>query len=296
MSYVIVQPISLISPAFTATSEQLRRLHSVAQQYLQCDKGFTFADYHPHDGSLTSRQHELCEALMNGGLILCVRGGYGVSDLLPTVPYQDLPLSLLVGYSDISALLSALWTQRQFIGVHGAMPATSSWEWQADSAAMTTLMSLLAGRETTGKIKLHRLDRERLDQQAHTTRRGILFGGCLSVLTNLIATPYLPKSLSGYILFFEDINENVGRVLRNFNQWLQSGMLAGVRAVILGRFEELAGDSQQLYRELVQRLACPVYCTDSFGHSAPLYPLPVGGEAKITGDYLSWNMASRSIS
>ena len=288
--------ISLISPAFTATSTQSAQLLHRARQWLQFDKCFTLADYHAHDGSRTSRQQELGAALMNADILLCVRGGYGVSDLLPDLPYQGLPQSLLVGYSDISALLSALWTQRQFVGVHGAMPATNSWEC-ADSEAMTTLLSLLAGRETVGKIKLQRLDKDGLDKGGDETMlRGTLFGGCLSVLTNLIATPYLPKSLSGYILFFEDVNENVGRVLRNFNQWLQSGMLAGVRAVILGRFEELAGNPQQLYRELVQRLACPLYVTDSFGHSAPLYPLPVGGEAEITGDYLSWNMASLFIS
>ncbi|MDE3269691.1 MAG: LD-carboxypeptidase, partial [Pseudomonadota bacterium] len=241
--------------------------------------------YHQHDGRLASRRQELCDALTQmGQVIICARGGYGVSDLLPFLPYRELSPSLLVGYSDISALLSALWTQRQFIGVHGAMPATNSWEYDK-SEAMTALLTVLAGKDTTGKIKLQRLGE-------HTTIHGTLFGGCLSVLTNLIATPYLPQSLAGYILFFEDINENVGRVLRNFNQWQQSGMLAGVKAIILGRFEKLAGDAQWLYRELLERLACPLYFTDCFGHSAPLYPLPVGGKAEITGDCLTWKLTS----
>lgn len=280
--------ISLISPAFTATStSSAQRLHR-ARQWLQSDKGIALADYRLHDGSRTSRQQELNATLMHADILLCVRGGYGVSDLLPALPYLELPRSLLIGYSDVSALLSALWTQRQFIGVHGAMPATDSWEC-SDSEAMTPLLALLAGKASAGKIKLQRLGKQ---DKSGDTMQGILFGGCLSVLTNLIATPYLPESLAGYILFFEDVNENVGKVLRNFNQWLQSGMLEGVRAIILGRFEELAGDTQQLYRELVQRLACPIYATDSFGHSAPLYPLPVGGKAEITGDYLSWKMVS----
>ena len=219
--------------------------------------------------------------------ILCVRGGYGTSDLLPRIPYESLQRTKrVIGFSDISALHSALWTRCGFVGISAAMPGSAAWG-DIHSAAMRTLLDIMRGTCREGGMAV-----EALDDYGTREIEGTLFGGCFSVLTNLLATPYLPRSLAGYILFFEDINESVWRLLRYLNQWRFSGMLDGVQAIVLGRFEQLDGDLTRLHAEWQARVACPVYTTCDFGHSAPISPLPIGGRGVIRGRSLVWTLAN----
>jgi muramoyltetrapeptide carboxypeptidase len=122
--------------------------------------------------------------------------------------------------------------------------------------------------------------------------QGRLFGGCLSVVTNLIGTPFFPRSLNNHVLFFEDTGENPGRIMRFFNQLQQSNALNGVKAIILGRFRQLGGgfdeNPQQLYREFQERSGLPIFSSESFGHFNPNFPLLVGSEATLTRDTLTW--------
>ena len=219
--------------------------------------------------------------------ILCVRGGYGTSDMLPHIPYQRLSRTKrVIGFSDISALHSALWTRCGFVGISAAMPCSDAWG-EMHSEAMQTLLGIMQGTCSEGEMAVTALEDCGTEEII-----GTLFGGCFSVLTNLLATPYLPRSLAGYILFFEDINESVGRLLRYLNQWCFSGMMAGVQAIVLGRFERLQGNPAQLHREWQKRVACPVYTTADFGHSYPIAPLPVGGRVIIRRGSLVWSLAN----
>ena len=273
--------IKLIAPAFSASAASL---HAAVAWLRACN--FSVSDIPTGDGSVAARGKELRESLLDKQwqILLSVRGGYGVSDILPLLPYKRLSRqTLVVGFSDISALLSALWTQNKIIGLHGAMPATNSWV-NNKTQEMKTLVGLMSGDICEGNISLQPLVEEK------RVLTGKLFGGCFSVLTNLIATPYFPASLAGHILFFEDVNESVWKLLRYLNNWLYSGRLTDVQAIILGRFEGLQGEVSHLHQEFAQRVSCPVYLTYCFGHSAPLYPLPVGADATISGESLFWQI------
>lgn len=100
----------------------------------------------------------------------------------------------------------------------------------------------------------------------------------------------MPAALDGYIVFLEAVGENTYRIMRYLNQWQQSGMLDGVRAIVLGRFDKLGGNQANLYKRFAARVSCPVYTTSSFGHRHPLYPIPVGGHGKIADGKLIWQL------
>jgi len=108
--------------------------------------------------------------------------------------------------------------------------------------------------------------------------RGALLGRCLSVLTNLIGTPYLPKSLKGSILLFEGTNKNAPRVLRFWNQCLVSRMFARVSAIISGKFHRMEGelDEKWLFQRLLKRVQCPVFFSEDFGYDDSYYPIAIG--------------------
>ena len=274
----------MVAPAFAVPEVEL---HDRVQQLRAC--GIDVSAAPPVFADAEAKGEHLIGALRDDDTadILCVRGGYGTSDLLPHIPYQCLSRAKrVIGFSDISALHSALWTRCGFVGINAAMPGSAAWG-DVASKAMCTLLGIMQGTCSKGELAVAALGN-------HSTKasEGTLFGGCFSVLTNLLATPYLPRSLAGYILFFEDVNESVWRLLRYLNQWRFSGMLENVQAIVLGRFERLEGDLTRLHAEWQARVACPVYTTDDFGHSAPLSPLPIGGRGVISGGKLVWNLTN----
>ena len=125
-----------------------------------------------------------------------------------------------------------------------------------------------------------------------TVVQGTLIGGCLSVLSALIGTPYFPKSLQGHILFLEDTHETAERILRFWNQWLDCDLVADLAAVVLGRFTDLSGehDEEWLVTRLAERCTVPLFRSPDFGHISPNHPLVIGAGARISGRVLEWRL------
>ncbi len=254
-------------------------------------------DYQPYDRGAGERLGERGVAArlsqLNAGLgrahydyLLCVRGGYGASDLLSLIDWPALAgmnPRPLIGFSDVSALQSAFYTRLQWPGLHAPMPGSPLWTNGPDVDQLTGYLQ--KGRPWRGAISVIPLTAK--TQEVHN---GLLFGGCLSVLTNLIGTAYLPASFAGHILFFEDTAESASRVLRCWRQWLDCGLLEGVVAVVLGRFSKIGADRSEdwLRDEMVQRAPCSVFASPDFGHVSPNMPLCLGSRAKIRANSLTW--------
>ena len=241
--------------------------------------------------TLKNRAEELRWALKEdkSDIILCARGGYGASDLLELIFSQNADYTkekLLVGFSDISALHSAIYTILGRKSLHAPMPATTLWGTESMDD-IQSLYNILKSPKPNGQVRIHAAHNAHRD---HYT--GTLFGGCFSVLTNMIGTPFFPKSLAGFILFFEDINESPGRLLRSLNQWRYSGAFDQVQALVLGQFIDCNHENTDWGRrvavEFSKRLDIPVFESFDFGHCSPNFPLMIGAQAKISHDTLNW--------
>ena len=237
-------------------------------------------------GTAEQRLQVLLSAIHNpeSKFIWCARGGYGASDLLDTIPWPDLenlPRKTLIGFSDVSALHSAFFTKLNWPCLHAPMPDSALWL-KNPQLDLTYVEKYLSEKIVQVEIPLVSLSREQIS--------GWMFGGCLSVLTNLLGTPYFPSSLNGSIVFFEDIDEPYGRIFRNLNQWIQSGSLQGIKAIVLGNFL-LDGESQlssEFVEEVKRRTQIPVFASKDFGHCSPNLPIKIGSSALISGQSLTW--------
>ena len=243
-------------------------------------------------GSVESRSKALNNALLEqeSDAVIWARGGYGASDLLDLIPWSQLAQSKpkpIIGFSDVCAVQAALYTKTNRISIHGPMPATVTWK-KAGTGDVDTLVDLLRGRIHSGRISIGSISKKAGAVQ------GRLFGGCLSVLTSLIGTPYLPHTLKDHILYFEDIGENPGRIIRMLNQWQQSGLLQGVGALVLGHFSQLGGDlpdsAPVVLEEITRRYGLPTFTSKDFGHISPNQPIVMGALGEIKDDYLTWHL------
>ena len=214
------------------------------------------------------------------------RGGYGAQELLSLVDWDNTieKQKLLIGFSDITALQMALWTKKQIPSIHGPMPGTSYWHYESESVQKTLLILT--------HQKINDLPISLINHKKASSEEQLLTGGCFSVLTNLIGTPYFqpPKG----IIFWEDVGEHPGRVLRSLYQWIQSGYLAEVKAIILGRFShspiEHEVSEMQLFNEIASRVDIPVYHCPHIGHQESNHPIGIGVPAKIVQNKLTWRL------
>lgn len=243
------------------------------------------------------RADALAAALLESGTdaVWCARGGYGASDLLPLLPWAQLAQATakpVIGFSDASALHSALATKLGWPCLHAPMPATALWRNEDGGILATILMALKTGEEAHYSLPLEAVSR------TSSAIDGELFGGCFTVLTNLIGTPYLPPTLKGRIVFIEDTDEHPARLMRAFNQWLQSGRLDGAKALVVGHLRNLGDKIDDaaafVYERFAERSPIPVFKTKAFGHTAPNFPLMLGARAQIAanGSSLTWRYSA----
>lgn len=237
--------------------------------------------------TVEERVAELTEALLSSDhAILCARGGYGASDLLPHLPWGKLRTvrpKWLVGFSDISALQSAFFAKMGWPSIHGPMPGTDLWGKNGSDDIALLLHHLSGAKNLEGKIRVSSVRSSSLK-----TAEAWLFGGCMSVLCNLIGTPYFPHSLRGALLFLEDTGEHPGRVLRMLNQLLYAKILDQASGILLGNF----GDDPNLKglpEEIAKRVSIPVYTSNDFGHLSPNFPLVIGAKVMMNRDHLHWS-------
>jgi len=228
--------------------------------------------------------------------IFCVRGGYGGLRLLP---HLDWTLArrhptLLVGYSDTTALHLAFYTHARWPGLSG--PIVTEWE-KADAATLNSFQAQSSGEATDLTAGF---DDDVLQPMVAGTATGPLLGGNLSVLSRLIGTQYLPN-FKGAILVLEDVAEPPYRVDRMLAHLQHAGILDAVAGVVLGHFStgDLDPDSPTLALETVfddylGARSYPVVKGLPYGHLLPRCTLPIGLplRVKASGDRASLDMLS----
>lgn len=220
--------------------------------------------------------------------IFCARGGYGVTRILPLLDRLGTAVALrknpkiLFGFSDATALHFYVHQKTALPSVHSPMPGTALWQKQW-SRTKKILLPLLAGKMGIEK-KSHTLEwKTKSLLPARNELEGVVVGGNLTLLVQLIGTPWQPD-LRGKILFLEDCGERPYRVDRMLVHLRNSGMLDGVKAVLLGDFMadvvySEAGEKKfwkSVLTETFEELNIPVVGGLPVGHGARNELLPLG--------------------
>ena len=222
------------------------------------------------------------------------RGGYGLTRLLPQLPYKALAKAVdhgtqFVGFSDFSAFQAALYSRHSKRTWSGPDVVADWGREELDDIMQDTFQDLALGQNEGTGWRLPLRDTRAITHRPDGVwaKNATLWGGNLSVLTSMIGTPYFPD-IRGGILYLEDLAEHPYRIERMLTQWMHAGILARQKAIVLGAFTHYSLSSHDagfqintVVDRLRQHLKVPVLTGLPFGHVATKVCLPFGVQAQL---------------
>lgn len=238
--------------------------------------------------------------------VLPTRGGWGTARLLPLLDFDLIRRNpkILMGYSDITALLNGIHARTGLVTFHGPN-AGGRW----DEFSVGYVRRILFGGETvTFDNPKGTSDRNVLTQTENRIRvitpgtaSGRLLGGNLTVLTAILGSPYVP-SFDDAILFLEDVGEDWYRVDRMMTSLKLAGILPKIRGFIFGTCSECGpGEGfasltpEEIFRDHIAPLRVPAWSGAMIGHAQPQWTLPVGARVTIDASAGTVTMAENAV-
>jgi muramoyltetrapeptide carboxypeptidase len=235
-------------------------------------------------GYLAGSDAQRAELLMNlfadesVKAIVCARGGFGSMKLLPLLDFEAILAKpkILVGFSDITTLLVAIYQQCGIVTFHGPLVTSLG---KGSEKTVSALMDAISSYKplvlTPSKSIVLNAGQA----------SGPVIGGNLTTLTHLMGTPYEP-AFERHLLFLEERGEAPYRIDRMLSQLHLSGRLDGVAGVILGTFEECGSleDVYAIVREVFRHAGIPVLAGFELGHGTENITVPVGLHADLDTD------------
>lgn len=160
-------------------------------------------------------------------IVACVRGGYGSNYLLDRLDLELIGAhpKPFFAYSDLTGPQLWLLDHLGLPAFHGPMVAA---DFALDEGVhLASFQAALGGQTYTLGPN------EGMQTLKPGTARGVLYGGCLTILAALVGTPWEP-ALEGKLLFLEDLSVKPYQIDRLLWQLRAAGKLEGVRGMIFG--------------------------------------------------------------
>ena len=301
MSHIyIYSPSSAVrdKAAFRRGVARLKRLgHEVEIDEAALTSHMRFA------GDDATRLAAIGRAAASGAQVALIsRGGYGLTRILPELPYKAISKAVeggthFVGMSDFTALQSAVLAKAGTVTWAGpALGEDFGAEGVPDDIMEACFDDLVCGQGEGTGWRLPKSDLAALASTSRTATEGqstlhvrnaVLWGGNLTVLCSLVGTPWLPR-VKGGVLFLEDVNEHPYRIERQLTQLLHAGILGEQKAVLLGSFNRYKPSPhdkgfklQTVVDWLRGRLRTPVLTGLPYGHVPTKVVLPVGRKVEL---------------
>ncbi len=222
--------------------------------------------------------------------VWCVRGGYGVTRLLPHIDYDLIRKhpKPFIGFSDVTALHIAIGQKTGLVTFHGPVAASDFPE-----NTLQHFRAMLVNPQSGYLLRTPDAEEDLTDEAfrpfsiAPGTASGQLTGGNLSLLAALAGTEFEP-SFRQKIVFIEDVGEQPYRIDRLLTQLLQATDLNEAAGIALGVFAECGPKNTEFslslpetLRDRLGNLGIPVLYGLPFGHVAHQATFPYQIDARL---------------
>lgn len=259
--------------------------------------------------SIEDRIEDLHEAFKDKNVkaILTVIGGFNVNQILDYIDYDLIKNNpkILCGFSDITALLNAIYTKTGLITYYG--PHFSSFGMKKGFEYTLEYFKKML-MEDNEEIIINdseqwsddhwfknQEDRKFIKNNGiefiqEESAEGIIIGGNLCTLNLLQGTEFMPD-VDNIILFLEDDDLLGAEFLREFDRDLQSLLHCyknkKINGVVIGRSQINSEMTTEKWVSLLKSKKelknISIIINADFGHTTPIFTFPIGGYAKIVG-------------
>lgn len=230
--------------------------------------------------------------------ILCGRGGYGVLRILSKLDFPTIRKNpkIIIGFSDVTALISPIFEHTGLITFHGPVAVSSF-----NQFTRKYFKDVLYSTDNFRAIEL-------IEPNAIIVKQGkgegVLKGGNLRMIISTLGTKYEPN-FDNSILFLEDVSEPAYKIDRMLSQLILSGKLDTCKGIIFGQFDNL--NSRQAFhpgysftiKEVIEQLFIdfdiPIMLGLPFGHVKDKITFPIGVKAQIDTNTRSIRILERSV-
>lgn len=210
--------------------------------------------------------------------IVCARGGYGSTRLVPFVDWNLIRANpkVFLGFSDITVLHHLIRARCGLVTFHGPMGTTfgqaSEDSLSAFREALTLPGPVVISADPAGVIRAGE-------------GGGPVAGGNLAMICSLLGTPLQPD-FTGRILFLEEVNEAPYRIDRMLRQMRLAGCFKGVNGICFGDFVDCGNHEaiRGILTALFEGCDYPVLTGFPIGHGRINHTLPMGLDARLTTD------------
>ena len=260
-----------------------------------------FATHMRFAGDDATRLAAIERATASGAdIAIITRGGYGLTRLLPSLPYRKIAKAIdrgtkFVGLSDFTAFQNAVLAETGRVTWSGpAVGEDFGVDAEPDEIMQACFEDLASGQGEGTGWQLPASERADKPLQA----KGVLWGGNLAIVSALAGTPWLPE-VKGGILFLEDVHEHPYRIERMLTQLLYAGVLQKQKAILLGHFTNwvpVPHDKGFRLKTVIDwlrgQVKAPVLTGLPFGHVPTKVCLPVGARVTLAAEgrdaFLLW--------
>jgi muramoyltetrapeptide carboxypeptidase len=238
-------------------------------------------------------------------MIMAMHGGWGCARLLPLIDYELIRRNpkILIGYSDITALLLAIYTKTGLTTMHGPVGAVT---WNAFTVDWLRQV-LMDGQVVTFQNPSKKDDnltqtKDRIMTLKSGIAQGQLVGGNLTVLSHLIGSAYIPD-WKGKILFVEDTHEDIYSVDRMLTHLKLAGVLSQLAGFVFGKCSSCEPGSggygsltfEDVLTDHIIPLNVPAFSGSMIGHITDKFTVPLGINAEIDADKGTIRLLERAV-
>ena len=240
-------------------------------------------------GTDEQRANDINDAFRSDDIkgIFCIRGGYGSMRILRLLDYEMISKhpKVFAGFSDITAMHTALNEICRFVTFHAPMPAA---DYQTfDSFTLDSLKKHIF--RTPVCSPLHGPPGIPINILNPGKACGQITGGSLSIMTALLGTPFEPDT-RGRLVFLEDVGEPLYKIDRMLTSLVLAGKFENCAGIVLGSFEDCPPDCgiaheqsalDELFRDILMPCGIPVISNLRFGHTYPQVTFASGAAALL---------------
>jgi muramoyltetrapeptide carboxypeptidase len=299
--------IGLVTPGSSVSEEELAECISKLEKlgFRTTYNNTVLSEYGYFAGPDQERADELMDMFVREEVdaIWCVRGGYGSIRILDLLDYEVIRQNpkVLMGYSDITAILAALYQETGLVTFHGPV-GTSDFNSFSKKSIRKVLM--YPGVEYKYPYKREKETKENPEFDRYTLRggqaEGELIGGNVSVLDSIIGTRFEPD-FENKIVYLEDIGEKTYRVDKMVFHLLSGTNLKQAAGIVMGIFadcnvnEEPRLSLKTALDDLLLPLGIPISYGLSFGHIKRMVSIPNGIRAAMDADKNTFRLLEPAV-